>query len=394
MGRPRFGLQYQEGIFVWRTAAVLVSILLASACNGSSGGGAVVSTPGLVATVVASGLSSPLHLTAPASDPRLFVVEKPGRIRIVENGQLRATPFLDISSLVSTGSEQGLLSLAFHPQYAANGYFYVNYTDTSGNTRVVRYAVSADPNVADVASAKLILAVAQPASNHNGGHILFGPDGMLYIAMGDGGGGGDPFSNGQDTGTLHGGLLRIDVDRGDPYAIPADNPLVGQPGARAEIWAYGLRNPWRIAFDSATNLLYIADVGQSAWEEVNVVSAAAGGLNYGWNIMEGQHCFNGGACNSNGLVLPVLEYDHGVGCSITGGYVYRGSDVPAVQGRYFYSDFCSGFLRSFVYVNGVATDARDWEVDTLGRVLSFGEDAAGELYVLSQNGNVYRLIVN
>jgi glucose/arabinose dehydrogenase len=394
MGRPRFGRQYQEGIFVWRTAAVLVSILLASACNGSSGGGAVVSTPGLVATVVASGLSSPLHLTAPASDPRLFVVEKPGRIRIVENGQLRATPFLDISSLVSTGSEQGLLSLAFHPQYAANGYFYVNYTDTSGNTRVVRYAVSADPNVADVASAKLILAVAQPASNHNGGHILFGPDGMLYIAMGDGGGGGDPFSNGQDTGTLHGGLLRIDVDRGDPYAIPADNPLVGQPGARAEIWAYGLRNPWRIAFDSATNLLYIADVGQSAWEEVNVVSAAAGGLNYGWNIMEGQHCFNGGACNSNGLVLPVLEYDHGVGCSITGGYVYRGSDVPAVQGRYFYSDFCSGFLRSFVYVNGVATDARDWEVDTLGRVLSFGEDAAGELYVLSQNGNVYRLIVN
>lgn len=379
---------------MWRTAAVLVSILLASACNGSSGGGTVVSTPGLVATVVASGLSSPLHLTAPASDPRLFVVEKPGRIRVVENGQLHATPFLDISNLVSTGSEQGLLSLTFHPQYAANGYFYVNYTDTSGNTRVVRYTVSADPNVADAASAKLILTVAQPASNHNGGHVLFGPDGMLYIAMGDGGGGGDPFRNGQDTATLLGALLRIDVDRGDPYAIPADNPLVGQPGARAEIWAYGLRNPWRIAFDRVTNLLYIADVGQSAWEEVSVASAATGGLNYGWNIMEGQHCFGGGACNSSGLVLPVLEYDHSVGCSITGGYVYRGSAMPAVQGHYFYSDFCSGFLRSFVYANGVATDAREWEVGILGRVLSFGVDGAGELYVLSQNGNVYRLTAN
>ncbi len=379
---------------MWRTAAMLVLISLASACNGSSGGGAVVSTPGLAATVVVSGLSSPLHLTAPASDPRLFVVEKPGRIRVVENGQLHATPFLDISNLVSTGSEQGLLSVAFHPQYAANGYFYVNYTDTSGNTRVVRYAVSADASVADAASAKLILTVAQPAGNHNGGHVLFGPDGMLYIAMGDGGGGGDPFSNGQDTGTLHGALLRIDVDQGDPYAIPADNPLVGQPGARAEIWAYGLRNPWRIAFDRATNLLYIADVGQNAWEEVNVASAATGGLNYGWNIMEGQHCFNGGACNSSGLVLPVHEYDHGVGCSITGGHVYRGSAMPAVRGHYFYSDFCTGFLRSFVYANGTATDAREWEVGSVGRVLSFGEDAAGELYVLSQNGNVYRLIAN
>lgn len=380
---------------MWRTAAIFVSISVVSACGGSSDGG--VSTtrlPGLATTVVASGLSSPLHLTAPAADPRLFVVEKPGRIRIVENGQLRATPFLDISNLVSTGGEQGLLSVAFHPQYVANGYFYVNYTDTSGNTRVVRYTVSADPNVADATSAKLILTVAQPAGNHNGGHILFGPDSMLYIAMGDGGGGGDPFANGQNIGTLHGALLRIDVDHGDPYAIPADNPFAGQPGARAEIWAYGLRNPWRVAFDLPTNLLYIADVGQSAREEVNVASAAAGGLNYGWNIMEGQHCFNGGACNSNGLVLPALEYDHGVGCSITGGYVYRGSAMPAVRGHYFYSDFCSGFLRSFVYANGVATDAREWEAGNFGRVLSFGEDAAGELYLLSQDGNVYRLIAN
>ena len=382
---------------MWRTVAGLALISLASACNGSSGGGSGVSTPGLpglATTVVASGLSSPLHLTAPASDPRLFIIEKPGRIRIVENGQLHSTPFLDISNLVSTGGEQGLLSLAFHPQYAANGYFYVNYTDSGGHTRVVRYTVSADPNVADAASAKTILGVTQPASNHNGGHILFGPDGMLYIAMGDGGGGGDTFGNGQDTATLHGALLRIDVDHGDPYAIPTDNPLASQPGARAEIWAYGLRNPWRIAFDRATNLLYIADVGQNAWEEVNVAAAATGGLNYGWNIMEGQHCFNGGNCNSNGLVLPVLEYDHGVGCSITGGHVYRGSAIPAVRGHYFYSDFCSGFLRSFVYANGGATDAREWELGSLGRVLSFGEDGVGELYVLSQNGNVYRLIAN
>ncbi len=340
--------------------------------------------------VVASGLAAPLYLTAPRGDPRMFVVEQPGRIRVIVRGVLQSTPFLDLTDRVSYGGERGLLSVAFHPSYPSNGYLYVDYTDTAGDTRVERYHVSADPNVANRASAKLILSVDQPYANHNGGLVVFGLDGKLYVGLGDGGSGGDPRGNGQNRGTLLGKLLRIDVDAGDPYAVPSDNPLVGVSGARGEIWAYGLRNPWRFAFDRTGGSLYVADVGQSSREEVDVVPATAGGLNYGWNIMEGDRCYGASSCNQTGLTLPVLAYGHSEGCSITGGYVYRGQQIPALQGVYFYSDYCSGWLKSFRF-DGAVRDQRDWGLG-FGSVLSFGEDSAGELYILSANGKVYRLV--
>jgi len=340
----------------------------------------------LTLETVATGLTRPLYLTAPAGDDRLFIVEQTGRIRIVTNGVVLATPFLDLSSKVSGGNEQGLLSMAFHPDYGANGLFYVNYTGGDGDTRVERYAVSADPDVADPGSVKLILTVPQPLSNHNGGHILFGLDGMLYVALGDGGGAGDPQNNGQNSGTLLGSLLRLDPDGGDPYAIPGDNPFDN------ETWAIGLRNPWRLAFDPVAGTLYIADVGQASLEEVNVAGADEAGLNYGWRIMEGSSCFGGGGCDDAGLVLPVLEYGHNEGCSVTGGFVYRGSDLPEVVGHYFYSDFCQGFLRSFRFDGEGATEQVEWDVGGLGSVLSFGRDAAGELYILSDNGRVVKLV--
>lgn len=342
--------------------------------------------------VVAGGLAAPVFLTAPPGDPRLFVVEQPGRIRIIRDGQLLPTPFLDLTERVESGGERGLFSVAFHPRYAANGFFYVDYTDVNGDTRVERFRVGADPDRADPASGKLILRVPQPFSNHNGGLVAFAPDGKLFIAMGDGGSGGDPRGHGQNRGTLLGALLRIDVDAGDPYAIPADNPFVGTPGARPEVWATGLRNPWRFAFDREAGLLYIADVGQAAWEEIDVAPDGAGGLNYGWNVMEGAHCFAASNCDRSGLDLPVLEYSHDEGCSVTGGYVYRGQAVPAVRGHYFYADFCRGWVRSFRLSNGEAVETREWPFGDIGNVLSFGEDAVGELYVLSGNGNVYRFM--
>ncbi len=345
----------------------------------------------LAVQVVASGLSNPLYLTAPAGDPRLFIVEQPGRIRIVASGQLRDTPFLDIDDRVQSGGERGLLGMAFHPDYATNGFLYVSYTDSTGDSRIERYAVTGDPNVADPGSGKLILAVDQPFSNHNGGQISFGPDGMLYIGLGDGGSGGDPQGHGQNRATLLGALLRIDVDGGDPYATPPDNPFVGDPDARGEIWGYGLRNPWRFAFDVEGGDVYIADVGQSSWEEVHVLAADSGGANYGWNVMEGMHCYRANSCDMSGLVMPVVEYDHGDGCSVTGGFVYRGSAIPELRGHYFYSDYCSGFLRSFRFASGTAADQQEWDVGSLGSVLSFGQGADGELYILSGNGRVYRL---
>jgi len=358
---------------------------------GADTGGPDPGSVGLDTQIVVTGLTNPLYLTAPPGDPRLFVVEQAGRIRIVTNGSLLAAPFLDIRDRVLAGGERGLLSVAFHPSYGTNGYLYVDYTDLSGDTRVERYQVSADPNVADKASARLILFVDQPFANHNGGLVLFGPDGMLYVGLGDGGSAGDPQGNGQNRGALLGKLLRLDVDRGDPYGIPADNPFVGLAGARREIWAYGLRNPWRFAFDREAGRLYIADVGQNRREEVNVAPAAAGGLNYGWNIMEGDECYSAATCNRTGLTLPVLAYGHADGCSITGGYVYRGQAMPSLRGHYFYSDYCGGWLKSFRYDGSAAADQRDWGL-RLGSVTSFGEDAAGQLYVLSANGNVYRLV--
>ena len=380
------------------TIRLLCSTLLVvsgAACNSDStgpGGGPL--PPGLTLKLdpfITAGLSSPVFLTQPLDDGRIFVVEQPGRIRVIRNGVLQTTPFLDISGRVLCCGERGLLSIAFHPQYATNHFFYVYFTtQTNGDIRIERFTTTANPEVADPASSKLILTTAHNLqSNHNGGLLAFGPDGMLYAGLGDGGGGGDPQGNGQNFNALLGSLLRLDVDHGDPYAIPTNNPFVGQTNRRGEIWAKGLRNPWRYAFDATTNLLYIADVGQGAHEEVDVVPAGQGGINYGWNIMEGASCYNAATCNQTGLQLPVIDYGHNGPCSITGGYVYRGSAIPDIRGHYFYSDFCAGFLKSFRYENGVAVDQKDWGITT-PTVTSFGVDFGGELYMIS-DGKIFKI---
>jgi glucose/arabinose dehydrogenase len=335
---------------------------------------------------VSTGLSSPVFLTQPLNDGRIFVVEQAGRIRVVRNGTLQTTPFLDITSRVLSGGERGLLSIAFHPDYATNHFFYVYFTtQTNGDIRIERFTTTANPEVADPASSKLILTIPHSsADNHNGGLLSFGPDGMLYAGVGDGGGGGDQFHNSQNFNTLLAALLRLDVDHGDPYAIPADNPFVNQTGKRGEIWAKGLRNPWRYAFDPTTGLLYIADVGQGAHEEVDVVADDRAGVNYGWNIMEGFSCYNASTCDQTGFEQPIIDYPHNPACSITGGYVYRGSDIPDIRGHYFYSDYCAGFLKSFRFSNGAAVDQTDWRL-TNGSVTSFGVDFGGELYMISGN---------
>lgn len=380
--------------------ALAAVVLAVTACGGGpaapgddgADGGASAS---LAVETVVSGLQSPVGLAAPPGDDRLFLVEQAGRIRILRDGALLEGPFLDLTDRVSSGGERGLLGLAFHPEYATNGHLFVNYTDPAGDTRVERYTVDPGPNRADPASARLLLQVDQPFANHNGGLLAFGPDGMLYVALGDGGKGGDPEENGQDPSTLLGSLLRIDVDEGDPYSIPADNPFVGDPGGRDEIWAFGLRNPWRFAFDREAGILYIADVGQNEREEVNAADAEAGGLDYGWNTTEGTACFDPPVgCDPTGLTLPVLEYETGQDgtCAVTGGFVYRGDRIPELRGHYFYSDFCAGFLRSFRLEAGQAVDRREWQVGDLGRVTAFGEDAARELYLLSRDGRVFRLV--
>ena len=385
---------------VW-VAAVAMAI---TACGGGSPATEPdlmpdpISSTALVLEVVSTVLDQPVFLTAaPGDNSRMFVVERPGIIRIIRNGSVVETPFLDITNLTSLAGERGLLSFAFHPQYNQNGQFFVYYTDVGdGGTRVVRYNVSGDPDVADPSSARLILAVDQPFDNHNGGQVAFGPDGMLYIGLGDGGSGGDPLGNGQDLSTLLGNILRLDVDGGDPFAIPLDNPHVGDPNARDEIWAAGLRNPWRFSFDRETGDLYIADVGQDEVEEVDVQRAvSSGGENYGWNTMEGSRCFLSTNCDTSGLTLPVLEYLHNAsgGCSVTGGYVYRGARIPELAGRYLYGDFCSEFVRSFLYDGSTATDRLDHSSELVpgGGISSFGEDANGEIYVLTIEGGVFRI---
>ncbi|MED5597407.1 PQQ-dependent sugar dehydrogenase [Janthinobacterium sp. P210006] len=348
---------------------------------------------------VASGLDAPIFLTAPSGDSRLFILERPGRIRVLQNGNLLATPFLDIGTLTSTSGERGLLSLAFHPQYASNGYFFIYYTNLAGDIVIERRQVSAgNANVADPLSALTILTIAHPTfSNHYGGLLSFGPDGYLYAGTGDGGSAGDPPGNAQNTNVLLGKLLRLDVSASSvaqPYAIPAGNPFAGTAGARGEIWAYGLRNPWRYAFDVPAQLLYIADVGQANWEEVDVRPVSQAGNNYGWNVMEGAHCYNSSSCSQAGLVLPAIEYGHDAagGCSITGGYVYRGTALPELAGQYLYSDYCSGWLKGFSYGNGTASAVTDWGITNVGNILSFGQDAQNELYMLSGTGKVYRIV--
>jgi glucose/arabinose dehydrogenase len=335
---------------------------------------------------IASGLKHPVYLTnAGDGSGRLFIVEKPGTIRIVKGGALLPDPFLDLTSLVTSGgSEQGLLGVAFDPEYRTNGRFFVDYIDRNGNTAVARYRVSAgDPDKADPASGAVILGIDQPYPNHNGGDLAFGPDGYLYIGLGDGGSEGDPLGTGQRLDTLLGKILRIDV-RGAAYAVPADNPFVGKAGARPEIWAYGLRNPWRFSFDRQTGDLYIGDVGQDAYEEIDFQPAGSqGGQNYGWSIMEGFHPYHGS--ETAGLTLPVAEYPHTRGnCSVTGGYVYRGKAIPAMQGIYLFGDYCTG--NTWV----MRRTADGWQTaDWFGMAVSissFGEDEAGELYVLDYRG--------
>jgi len=377
---------------IHRVLCSTVMMLGVVGCDDSTGpiDGGNPLPPGLtlqLTSFITSGLSAPVFFTQPLNDGRSFVVEQAGRIRVITNGVLQTTPFLDISSRVLSGGERGLLSVAFHPQYASNRFFYVYFTTrTNGDIRVERFTTTANPEVADPATTKLIITTAHSTqSNHNGGLLSFGLDGMLYAGFGDGGGGGDPDGNGQNQNALLGSLLRLDIS-GDPYTIPPSNPFVGQAGKRGEIWAKGLRNPWRYAFDAPTGLLYVADVGQNLHEEVSVVPASQAGVNYGWNIMEGTSCFNPATnCNQAGLTLPLIDYTHAEGCSITGGYVYRGSAIPGIRGHYFYSDYCTKFLRSFRYENGVAVDRKDWGLTPSGNVTSFGRDFAGELYVLAGN---------
>jgi glucose/arabinose dehydrogenase len=382
----------------FQTALSLISALAASGCGSQFENGTSEPPEGaepVALELVASGLSFPLYLTSPDGDLRLFIVEKGGTVRIVKGGTLLPNPFLDISERVSAGGEQGLLGLAFHPQYATNGRFLVHYTDPAGETQVSGFRVSGDPDLADPASEVSVLQADQPFPNHNGGQLLFGPDGYLYVMLGDGGSAGDPGGRGQSLADLLGSILRIDPLDGGGYTVPPDNPFVGTAGASPEVWSYGLRNPWRATFDPATGDLYIGDVGQGRWEEVDVSTSADGagrGLNFGWNAMEGPDCFIA-SCDRDGLELPVLAYGHGDGCSITGGFVYRGAAIPALQGHYFYSDFCSGWVRSFRLENGAAADQFQWP--TLapgGNVPSFGRDAAGELYVMSASGVVLKIV--
>jgi glucose/arabinose dehydrogenase len=343
---------------------------------------------------VITGLNLPLDIqNAGDGSGRVFVVEKPGHIFILLNDQLLPTPFLDITNKVgSQATEQGLLGLAFHPDYSSTGLFFVNYTDVNGNTVIARFHVSADdPNRADPTSEVDLLHVDQPYANHNGGGLAFGPDGYLYIGLGDGGSGGDPLGNGQNLRTLLGKLLRIDVDHGEPYAIPVDNPFAGG-GGLPEIWAYGLRNPWRFSFDRLTGNLYIADVGQDEWEEVDYVPAGPpGGLNFGWSYEEGNHLYKGQPPADATLIAPVVEYSHASGCSITGGYVYRGSALPEWQGVYFYGDYCSGTVWGLI-----STGENAWQPEVLfttsAQIDTFGVDEAGEIYLADYgSGTLLRL---
>jgi glucose/arabinose dehydrogenase len=345
--------------------------------------------------LVVTGFQRPVAVSnAGDSSSRLFIVEQPGRIRIVDGHELRATPFLDISTRVRDSSnEQGLLGLAFHRDYDSNGRIFVNYTDLRGDTVVAEFTRSGeDPDRADPASEAIIITIEQPRSNHNGGDIAFGPDGYLWIAAGDGGGAGDPDGNGQNRETLLGKLLRIDVDSGSTYTIPPDNPFIDNPGAKNEIWAFGLRNPWRFSFDRVTGDLFIGDVGQGMWEEIDFEARLdPGGRNYGWSRLEGSQCFQIDTCSTNGLTPPIAEYSHQSGCSVTGGYVYRGTRFPALRGLYLYGDYCSGTIWALA-----PSDSDGWTSaivgDTSARISSFGEDEDGELYLTDVGSGVLYLV--
>ncbi len=410
-----------------------VSAVVCAAGAALSIGSAWAQT-GLASDLIVSGFTRPVFVASPPGDTsRLFVVEQRGSAGVSTRADIKiinlatrtvnATPFFSTSSAgisVLTGTEQGLLGLAFDPNYATNRYFYIDYTPVGGGaggqTIIARYrASSSDPNVTDYAAGGLtILSVPQPYANHKGGWLGFGPDGMLYASLGDGGLSGDPQGNAWSRGSRLGKILRLDVRNSSlasPYAIPANNPFVGVPGALPEVWAYGLRNPWRNSFDRETGQFYIADVGEAVWEEVNVAPAGVGGQNYGWRCFEGNDTFastvgplsGDGACPDaagSGATFPVHAYTHDPECAITGGYVYRGAAIPWLRGSYFFSDYCAGWVRSFKYTGSANPAITDWTADlaptgstTLGLVVSFGEDARGELYMVDQGGGeIYRIV--
>jgi glucose/arabinose dehydrogenase len=352
---------------------------------------------------VAQDLERPLFLTSPPGDAsRLFIVEQGGRVMLWKDGAVLGTPFLDLSSLIGSSSgERGLLGMAFHPEYESNGIFFVNYTDGVGDTAVALYCAFADdPDRGDPDTARILLTIPQPFGNHNGGMIAFGPDGYLYIASGDGGSGNDPEDNGQNLETLLGKILRIDVDSGTPYGVPEDNPFAGASGTRGEIWAYGVRNPWRFSFDRATGDLWMGDVGQNALEEINFQSSdSSGGENYGWRNREGNLCRPGESdCSLPDAVEPLHVYSNVGSQSVTGGYVYRGASVPALAGNYFFADFVSGRVYALVREPGGNVSVTD-ETESLqtgggsfSSVASFGEDGVGELYIVDYGaGVVYKV---
>jgi glucose/arabinose dehydrogenase len=346
---------------------------------------------------VVDGLKSPLAVTAAGDGSgRLFVVQQGGQIRMVRSGSLVARPFLDISARITSGGERGLLGLAFHPDFPTDPRLFVDYTDAKGDTQVSSFSVDpATPDAASAASEVKLLHVAQPYANHNGGAVSFGPDGFLYVSLGDGGSGGDPHDNGQSLRTLLGKILRIDVDHqsgGQAYAIPAANPFLGSADALPEIFLYGLRNPWRLSFDRATGDLWIGDVGQNAWEEVDVARAGTSGQNFGWNTMEANHCFQPSSdCPKKGLTLPVVEYSHDAGCTVIGGNVYRGTAQAALAGGYFFGDYCSGTVWA-VDPTGGGLRVPTVVLESKASISSFGEDEAGELYATDLGGGTLLLV--
>ncbi len=352
-------------------------------------------TPKVELAQMVGGLAKPVTITAmpDVADKRLFVVEQDGLIRTIKADKtLDATPFLDIKSKVKSSGEMGLLGLAFHPNVADNRYFFVDYVDKNQTTVIARYTISKATGLGDPSSEKILLKISQPYVNHKGGNVVFGPDGYLYIGMGDGGSGGDPENRGQNKNELLGKMLRLNVDGGDAYAIPADNPFA-KGGAKPEIWAFGLRNPWRFSFDRKNGDLYIADVGQGDYEELDLQKAGSkGGENYGWRCYEGSHEFNINGCQSAAsYVKPIVEYGHTEGrCSITGGYVYRGAKYPALGGKYFYGDFCGGQLYYTEQVSGAWAPVL--AASTGYQISVFGEDSSGELYAANYaTGVIYQV---
>ncbi|MEM7287481.1 MAG: PQQ-dependent sugar dehydrogenase [Actinomycetota bacterium] len=339
---------------------------------------------GLDTEVVVSGLRQPVFVTGMPGTDLLLVIEREGVVRLIDDGAIVDEPFLDLRDRINSSSiEQGLLGLAFHPSFIDSGRFFAYWTQLDGDSRLAEFTL-VDGRRGDPESMQVVLDVEQPAERHNAGMIHFGPDGHLFLSLGDGGSGG---RTAQDTTNLLGTIVRLDVDGREPYEIPTDNPMGD------EMWAYGLRNPWRFSIDHEERLLYVADVGQDTFEEINVVSVDEPGHNFGWINMEGSLCFSG-SCNGDGLTPPVLEYSHDEGCSVTGGHVYRGADIPELVGHYFYGDWCSGIVRTFRHADGQALDQQDWtaDLDEIGEVTSFGVDDAGNLYTANWDGEIHRIV--